>query len=81
MAHARLRLAGRGGHGNLRGFGRTTSGDAFGHNGSAGQVAWADPATGLSFVYVTNGIDRHIIRQGRRVVATSSIAAECTARR
>ena len=76
-----LRLAGHDGHGNLRGFGRTNSGDAFGHNGSAGQVAWADPATGLSFVYVTNGIDKHVIRQGRRVVATSSIAAECAPRR
>lgn len=75
-----LRLAGHDGHGNLRGFGRTNSGDAFGHNGSAGQVAWADPATGLSFVYLTNGIDKHVIRQGRRVVAVSSIAAECAAR-
>jgi CubicO group peptidase (beta-lactamase class C family) len=74
-----LCLAGDDGKSNVRGFGRTVSGGAFGHNGAAGQLAWADPATGLSFVYLTNGIDKHSIRQGRRGVALSSIAAECAA--
>ena len=35
----------------------------FGHNGAGGQIAWADPATGLSFAFVTNGYDRHEVRQ------------------
>jgi CubicO group peptidase (beta-lactamase class C family) len=63
----------------FRGFGRTNSDEAFGHNGAGGQIAWADPATGLSFVYLTNGFDRDVIRQGRRGVALSSLAADLLA--
>jgi CubicO group peptidase (beta-lactamase class C family) len=63
----------------FRGFGRTNSEDAFGHNGAGGQIAWADPATGLSFVYLTSGFDRDIIRQGRRGVALSSLAGDLLA--
>jgi len=73
-----LVTAGDDGKSNLRGMGRTVSPRAFGHNGAAGQIAWADPATGLSFVYLTNGIDKHMFRQARRGVALSSIAATCT---
>ena len=60
---------------SFRGFGKTNSPLAFGHNGAGGQLAWADPATGLSLGYVTNGHDRNPIRQGGRGVAISSIAA------
>lgn len=64
---------------HFRGFGRTNSPQAFGHNGAGGQLAWADPASGLSLAYVTSGFDRNSIRQGRRGVAISSLAAElCT---
>ena len=62
---------------NFRGFGKTNSPLAFGHNGAGGQIAWADPATGLSLGYCTNTHDRNNVRQGRRGVAISSIAAEC----
>ena len=62
---------------NFRGFGKTNSASAFGHNGAGGQLAWADPATGLSLGYVTPGHDRNSIRQGGRGVAISSIAAQC----
>lgn len=61
---------------HFRGFGRTNSPETFGHNGAGGQLAWADPATGLSLGYVTSGFDRNPIRQGRRGVAISSLAAE-----
>lgn len=74
-----LILAGNDGFSAQRGMGRTVSPAAFGHNGAGGQLAWADPATGLSFGYVTNGIDRHTIRQGRRGVALSSVAGTCAA--
>ncbi len=62
---------------NLRGFGKTNSPETFGHNGAGGQLAWADPATGLSLAYCTAGHDRNRIRQGRRGVAISSLAAVC----
>ena len=58
-------------------LGRTVSPKAFGHAGAGGQIAWADPATGLSFGYVTNGLDRNVLREGRRAVALSSRAAVC----
>src|SRR5262245_10064706 len=58
-----------------RGFGHTGSAAMFGHNGAGGQLAWGDPATGISLGYCTNGCDRHPVRQGRRSVALSSIAA------
>jgi len=62
---------------NIRGLGRTVSPSAFGHNGAGGQLAWADPATGLSFGYCTNGYDRHEVRQPRRGTAISSMAGAC----
>ncbi len=60
---------------NFRGFGHTNSPLAFGHGGAGGQIAWADPATGLSFCYVTNGHDRNPLRMGARGVSLSSKAA------
>jgi CubicO group peptidase (beta-lactamase class C family) len=60
---------------SFRGFGKTNSPETFGHNGAGGQLAWVDPATGLSLGYVTSGHDRNPIRQGSRGVALSSIAA------
>ena len=64
---------------NLRGFGHGNSPLAFGHGGAGGQIGWADPATGLSLGYCTNGHDLHMIRQGRRGVGISSRAAGCAA--
>ncbi len=70
-------IAGDDGRANLRGFGHTGSPRSFGHNGAGGQIAWADPESGISFAYVTNGMDQHVIRQGRRGIALSSLAAVC----
>lgn len=72
-----LVIAGGDGYRHLRGFGRTVSPGAFGHNGAGGQIAWADPSTGLSFAYCTNGIDQHQVREPRRGTAVSSLAAVC----
>ncbi len=72
-----LVLAGDDGFSHIRGFGRTVSPRAFGHNGAAGQLAWADPATGLSLGYCTNGIDLNQVREPRRGTAISSLAAVC----
>jgi hypothetical protein len=43
-------------------------------------IAWADPATGLSFCYLTNGLDDNLVRQKRRGVGLSSRAAVCASR-
>ena len=64
---------------NYRGFGHTNSALAFGHNGAGGQLAWVDPASGISLGYCTSGHDRNGIRQGRRGVAIGSLAASCLA--
>ena len=64
---------------NFRGFGRMNSPLAFGHGGAGGQIAWADPATGISVGYCTNGHDRNPLRLGRRGVAISNRAAVCRA--
>lgn len=70
-------LAGDDGKANFRGAGRTLSPGAFGHNGAKGQLVWADPATGLSFAILTNGLDRHEVRQPKRDTALASLAGLC----
>jgi len=72
-----LVIAGDDGRTAARGMGHTVSPGAFGHNGAGGQIAWADPATGLSFAYLTNGYDRHELRQWRRTAGIASRAAPC----
>jgi CubicO group peptidase (beta-lactamase class C family) len=61
---------------NYRGFGHTNSPLAFGHNGAGGQLAWADPASGISLAYLTSAHDRNEVRQGRRGVSISNRAAD-----
>ena len=72
-----LILAGDDNRAHIRGLGRTVSPGAFGHPGAGGQLAWADPATGLSFAYLTNGLDQHAVREPRRGTALSSMAGVC----
>jgi CubicO group peptidase (beta-lactamase class C family) len=71
--------AGDDGKSNFRGMGRTVSPGAVGHNGAGGQIAWGDPATGLSFGYCTNGLDQNVLREPRRTTALGSLAAVCAA--
>ncbi len=59
------------------GFGHSGSAEMYGHNGAGGQIAFADPTTGLSVGYCTNGFDRHRLRVARRTVGIASRAAEC----
>lgn len=72
-----LMVAGEPPEAQFRGFGHNLSPRTFGHDGAGGQIAWADPESGLSFCYLTNGLDSHIIRQGRRTIGLSSRAAAC----
>ncbi len=70
-------VAGADGLAARRGFGHTVGPRAFGHNGAGGQLAFADPDTGLSFAYLTNGLDRHLLRQWRRGAGLASRAGAC----
>lgn len=74
-----LVVRGDDGLGHRRGMGHTASPRAFGHSGAGGQIAFADPETGLSICYLTNGLDQHLIREDRRVTAIASLAAELVA--
>ncbi len=70
-----LVLKGDDGRGQRRhDLGPTTSPRAFGHSGVGGQIAWADPQTGLSFCHLTNGLDRNPINQAKRSYALSKRA-------
>jgi CubicO group peptidase (beta-lactamase class C family) len=72
-----LVIAGDDGKSGARGMGKTVSPRAFGHNGAGGQIAWADPETGLSFCYLMNGLDQNQLRGWNLTTAIASRAANC----
>ncbi len=72
--------AGDDGMSHFRGMGRTVSPGTIGHNGAKGQIAWADPATGLSFGFCTNGLEQHLVKEPRRTSAIASLAGSCATR-
>lgn len=71
-------IAGEGRDAALRGFGRTVSPRSFGHGGAGGQIAFADPDADVSFCFLTNGLDRNMIRQGRRTASIASYVGRLT---
>lgn len=73
-------LAGGDGKAGMRGHGHGAPAEAFGHGGAAGQIAWADPSSGISFAYLTNGLDRNDLASARRRVALSTRALACLQR-
>jgi CubicO group peptidase (beta-lactamase class C family) len=56
-------------------FGQANSPRAFGHAGAHMHVGWADPETGLSFAYCTNGIDADVMKEAVRGLRLSNLAA------
>ena len=73
-----LLVAGDDGFALHRGMGRTTSPRTFGHHGVGGQIAWADPDTGLSFCFLTGGLETNPLEEGRRRAALCNRAGALT---
>jgi CubicO group peptidase (beta-lactamase class C family) len=74
-----LVVAGDDEHSIVRGFGRGNSQQAFGAQGVGGQIAWADPVSGLSFCYLTNGLDADVVGSFTRSAKLAGLAARCAA--
>lgn len=72
-----LAVAGDDGHAALREFGKATGPRAFGASGLGGQIAWADPDSGLSFCYLTNGMEADVVASFLRSSRLSTLAARC----
>jgi CubicO group peptidase (beta-lactamase class C family) len=71
-----LIIQGDDGLGGRRGMGaQQTSSRCFGHHGAGGQVAWADPQTGISFCLLTDSLDANAVRVARRGPLLSDLAA------
>ena len=75
-----LEVQGDGRHARHRiGFG-AASAATFGHGGAVGQIGLADPETGLSFCYLTNGADLNAVRSSRRGRELTALAVACLGR-
>jgi CubicO group peptidase (beta-lactamase class C family) len=72
-----LSVAGDDGNAVFRDFGKSTGPRAFGASGVGGQIAWADPDSGLSFCWLTNGLSPDIVATFKRSAGLSTRAAEC----
>ena len=70
-------IAGSGKYLAYRGMGTQVSPQAFGHQGVGGQVAWADPVSGISFCLLTNGLDANPLRSAQLCAASSNRAGAC----
>ena len=70
-----LVVAGDDEHALVRGFGRGNSAQSFGAQGVGGQIAWADPVSGLSFCYLTNGLDADVVGSFTRSAKLAGLAA------
>lgn len=72
-----LTVAGDDGNAPMRDFGKANSPRAFGASGAGGQSAWADPETGLSFCWLTNGFSTDIVATYKLSIGLSTRAAQC----
>jgi CubicO group peptidase (beta-lactamase class C family) len=72
-----LSVAGDDGNAVLRTFGKGTGPRAFGASGLGGQIAWADPDSGLSFCFLTSGLDADPLAAFTRSSRIATAAARC----
>jgi len=73
-------VAGDDGNAVMRAFGQATGPRAFGASGLGGQVAWADPDSGLSFCFLTNGLDEDQVAAFTRSSRIATYAARTSRR-
>jgi CubicO group peptidase (beta-lactamase class C family) len=69
-----LVVAGDDGQSLMRGFGSSVGPRTFGAMGVGGQIAWADPDSGLSFSYLTNGLDADVVGAFKRAAKIAGLA-------
>lgn len=72
-----LVVAGDDGKAVVRQFGRSVGPRAFGAMGVGGQIAWADPDTGISFCYLTNGLEVDVVATFTRSAKLAGLAGRC----
>lgn len=72
-----LTVAGADGKASMRQLGRAVGSRAFGASGLGGQIAWADPDSGLSFCFLTSGLERDQVAAFVRADRLSTYAARC----
>ncbi len=72
-----LVVAGDDGMALHRQFGKTVGPRTFGASGVGGQIAWADPGTGVSFCYLTNGLDADVVSSFTRSAKLAGLAGRC----
>lgn len=72
-----LTLAGDDGKAGMRQLGRACGPRTFGAIGLGGQIGWADPDSGLSFAFLTNGLERDQVAAFIRADKLSTYAARC----
>lgn len=72
-----LVVAGDDGKAWLREMGRTVGPRTFAASGVGGQIAWADPDTGLSFCFLTNGLAADVVKSFLRSSELCSLAGRC----
>ncbi len=56
-------------------FGQANSPGTMGHAGAFSQVAWADPATGISFCFLKNGLQADMMSDAVNVIPITDAAA------
>lgn len=58
-------------------FGSTSSPTAFGHAGHGSTLGWADPARGLAFAMLTNGVQSRTVNFQRFVTISDAVLDAC----
>lgn len=72
-------VAGDDGAQALRELGSEVGPRTFATSGLGGQIAWADPDSGLAFAFLTSGISHDVVASWRRGYELNDLAARCAA--